>query len=187
MLAAVRSVLKNVCTHDPVPIVSHGQPRGSADRLFIRTTVTYKSIPFLVTLRLALLAVNGTSCNDADNATINDRCVGVTCVGTPATCGNQNFTCPLPNQRLNFTRLCIPGVTCNATTCCRACASQQLVVNGATSGSGLTGWTVTPGGTWSRIFSGAFIQAVDSTTASMSQTVCNDAGVCGLATHDHHA
>jgi hypothetical protein len=131
-------------------------------------------------------SANGTACTDFDDFTHNDRCLAGVCAGTPSSCGNQNVTCP-PNQRLNFTRPCISGVTCNATTCCRACASQQLVVNGATSGSGLTGWTVTPGGTWSRIFSGAFIQAVDSTTASMSQTVCNDAGVCGLATHDHHA
>jgi hypothetical protein len=97
-------------------------------------------------------AANGTACTDFDISTVGDVCRGGVCVGIPATCGNQNVTCPLPNQRLNFTRSCVPGTTCNAATCCRACSAINLITNGGFSGS-LAGWT---NGGWTFINSTSF-------------------------------
>jgi hypothetical protein len=56
-------------------------------------------------------ADNGTACDDSYPGTINDMCIGGVCVGIRPTCANQNVTCPLSSQRLNYNTSCIPGQT----------------------------------------------------------------------------
>jgi hypothetical protein len=43
----------------------------------------------------SISAADGTFCNDENATTVQDACTNQVCAGIPATCGNQNITCPV--------------------------------------------------------------------------------------------
>jgi hypothetical protein len=123
-------------------------------------------------------AANGTACTDFDSTTVGDVCRGGVCVGTPATCGNQNVTSCPPNQRLNYMRRCAPGSNCTVAACCRACVVTNLVKDGEFGNPippawSSSGWTVgIPSYGGFDVFS-----AVNG--ATISQAVC----ICIVVSH----
>jgi hypothetical protein len=116
--------------------------------------------------------VNGTACNDNNNATFLDACFAsnATCIGVPTTCGNQNVTCT-PDRRMKYLSRCTPGSNCTAAACCRACIATELVRDGELGSPLPATWTNAGWGVGVPGYGGWDVNS-GTNGATLSQSVC---------------